>query len=117
MRPPAGAAGSARTALAARTARSPSHPSVAFRHRCDESEAADVTPIHLNEEKPMQSRSEPIPRVKQPAISVRQLRKTYPGGIEAVKSIDFEVAAGEVFGLQIGRASCRERGGVRGVVG
>src|SRR2546421_4751359 len=99
MRPPAGAAGSARTALAARTARSPSHPSVEFRHRCDESEAADVTPIHLNEEKPMQSRSESIPRVKQPAISVRQLRKTYPGGVEAVKAIDFEVAAGEVFGL------------------
>src|SRR6266576_5765956 len=99
MRPPAGAAGSARTALAARTARSPSHPSVEFRHRCDESEAADVTPIHLNEEKPMQSRSESTPRVKQPAISVRQLRKTYPGGVEAVKSIDFEVAAGEVFGL------------------
>src|SRR5882762_558464 len=99
MRPPAGAAGSARTALAARTARSPSHPSVEFRHSCDESEAADVTPIHLNEEKPMQSRSESIPRVKQPAISVRQLRKTYPGGVEAVKSIDFEVAAGEVFGL------------------
>src|SRR5882762_3354741 len=47
----------------------------------------------------MQSRSESIPRVKQPAISVRQLRKTYPGGVEAVKSIDFEVAAGEVFGL------------------
>src|SRR5437588_19856 len=51
MRPPAGAGGSARTALAARTARSPSHPSVVFRHRCDESEAAVVTPIHLNEEK------------------------------------------------------------------
>src|SRR2546422_2080758 len=47
----------------------------------------------------MQPRSEPIPRVKQPAIDVRQLRKTYPGGVEAVKSIAFEVAAGEVFGL------------------
>src|SRR2546422_5869113 len=47
----------------------------------------------------MQSRSESIPRVKQPAISVRQLRKTYPGGVDAVKAIDFEVAAGEVFGL------------------
>jgi ABC-2 type transport system ATP-binding protein len=34
-----------------------------------------------------------------PAVEVRQLRKTYPGGIEAVKGIDFEVAAGEVFGL------------------
>ena len=33
------------------------------------------------------------------AIEVRGLRKTYPGGAEAVKGIDFEVAAGEVFGL------------------
>src|SRR5213593_3329284 len=47
----------------------------------------------------MQSRSESVPRVKQPAIDVRKLRKTYPGGVEAVKSIAFEVAAGEVFGL------------------
>jgi ABC-2 type transport system ATP-binding protein len=34
-----------------------------------------------------------------PAISVRQLTKTYPGGVEAVKGIDFDVAPGEVFGL------------------
>jgi ABC-2 type transport system ATP-binding protein len=34
-----------------------------------------------------------------PAIGVRQLTKTYPGGVEAVKGIDFDVAAGEVFGL------------------
>jgi ABC-2 type transport system ATP-binding protein len=33
------------------------------------------------------------------AIRVRGLTKTYPGGIEAVKSIDFDVQAGEVFGL------------------
>jgi ABC-2 type transport system ATP-binding protein len=33
------------------------------------------------------------------AISVTGLRKTYPGGVEAVKGIDFEVGAGEVFGL------------------
>jgi ABC-2 type transport system ATP-binding protein len=33
------------------------------------------------------------------AIEVTRLSKTYPGGVEAVKSIDFEVAAGEVFGL------------------
>jgi ABC-2 type transport system ATP-binding protein len=33
------------------------------------------------------------------AIEVRGLRKTYPGGVEAVRGIDFEVAAGEVFGL------------------
>ena len=34
-----------------------------------------------------------------PAVEVSQLRKTYPGGVEAVKGIDFDVAAGEVFGL------------------
>jgi ABC-2 type transport system ATP-binding protein len=34
-----------------------------------------------------------------PAIEVRGLSKTYPGGVEAVKSIDFEVAPGETFGL------------------
>ena len=32
-------------------------------------------------------------------MEVRGLRKTYPGGVEAVKGIDFEVAPGEVFGL------------------
>jgi ABC-2 type transport system ATP-binding protein len=47
----------------------------------------------------MQTRSEPVPRVKQPAIYVRKLQKTYPGGVEAVKGIDFEVAPGEAFGL------------------
>jgi ABC-2 type transport system ATP-binding protein len=34
-----------------------------------------------------------------PAVEVSQLRKTYPGGVEAVKGIDFTVAPGEVFGL------------------
>ena len=33
------------------------------------------------------------------AIEVTKLSKTYQGGVEAVKGIDFEVAAGEVFGL------------------
>src|SRR4051812_16868392 len=33
------------------------------------------------------------------AVEVRQLHKTYPGGIDAVKGIDFDVATGEVFGL------------------
>lgn len=32
-------------------------------------------------------------------IDVRHLRKIYPGGVEAVKGIDFDVGAGEVFGL------------------
>ena len=34
-----------------------------------------------------------------PAIDVRDIRKTYPGGVEAVQGISFEVGAGEVFGL------------------
>ena len=34
-----------------------------------------------------------------PAIDVRNLRKTYPGGVEAVKDISFDIAPGEVFGL------------------
>jgi len=33
------------------------------------------------------------------AIEAHGLRKTYSGGVEAVKGIDFEVAPGEVFGL------------------
>jgi ABC-2 type transport system ATP-binding protein len=32
-------------------------------------------------------------------IEVRQLRKVYPGGVEAVAGIDFDVADGEIFGL------------------
>ena len=32
-------------------------------------------------------------------IEVRQLRKVYPGGVEAVKGIEFDVAPGEIFGL------------------
>jgi ABC-2 type transport system ATP-binding protein len=34
-----------------------------------------------------------------PEIEVRDLRKTYPGDVEALKGIDFEVEPGEVFGL------------------
>jgi ABC-2 type transport system ATP-binding protein len=34
-----------------------------------------------------------------PAISVDGLSKTYPGGVEAVRGISFDVARGEVFGL------------------
>jgi ABC-2 type transport system ATP-binding protein len=37
--------------------------------------------------------------MKQPAIQVMHLEKSYPGGVRAVKGIDFDVSAGEVFGL------------------
>ncbi len=33
------------------------------------------------------------------AVEVEGLTKTYPGGVEAVKGIDFDIAPGEVFGL------------------
>ncbi len=33
------------------------------------------------------------------AIEAEGLRKTYPGGVEAAKGIDFEVSHGEMFGL------------------
>jgi len=33
------------------------------------------------------------------SIQVHGLRKIYPGGVEAVRGLDFEVASGEVFGL------------------
>jgi ABC-2 type transport system ATP-binding protein len=35
----------------------------------------------------------------EPAIEVEHLSKTYPGGVEAVRGIDFTVAPGEAFGL------------------
>ena len=34
-----------------------------------------------------------------PAVEVTELRKTYPGGVQAVRGVDFRVAPGEVFGL------------------
>jgi ABC-2 type transport system ATP-binding protein len=40
-----------------------------------------------------------IRTVRSPAIEVSGLRKTYPGGVEAVRDIDFTVEVGEVFGL------------------
>jgi ABC-2 type transport system ATP-binding protein len=35
----------------------------------------------------------------QPLIDVRDLHKSYPGGLEAVKGVTFSVAKGEVFGI------------------
>ena len=36
---------------------------------------------------------------ERPTIEVRGLAKTYPGGVEAVKSLSFDVGPGEMFGL------------------
>jgi ABC-2 type transport system ATP-binding protein len=40
-----------------------------------------------------------ISLLDQPAVEVHDLHKTYPGGVEAVRGISFDVAPGEVFGL------------------
>jgi ABC-2 type transport system ATP-binding protein len=47
----------------------------------------------------MRSKTETPTVAGQSAIEVSDLRKTYPGGVEAVKGIDFDVSPGEVFGL------------------
>jgi ABC-2 type transport system ATP-binding protein len=47
----------------------------------------------------MHSHRESVTPQKGPAIEVNHLRKTYAGGVEAVKGIDFEIQHGEVFGL------------------
>ncbi len=39
------------------------------------------------------------PEGAQPAIAVRQLRRTFKGGIEAVRDIDLTVGQGEIFGF------------------
>jgi len=42
----------------------------------------------------------PAPHERPPsAVEVHALTKTYPGGVEAVRGIDFDVEVGEVFGL------------------
>ena len=58
----------------------------------------DATPA-VNGHRPEPTSTEHGARLRMPAVEVSQLRKTYPGGVEAVKDIDFEVAPGEVFGL------------------
>jgi len=60
-----------------------SHLRVSIRHLIDEQNAPIVTPE----------------RNSMNAIEVTKLSKTYPGGVEAVKGIDFAVPAGEVLGL------------------
>jgi ABC-2 type transport system ATP-binding protein len=47
----------------------------------------------------MSARLRAVSNDTRPAVEVRGLRKTYPGGLEAVRGIDFQVAPGEVFGL------------------
>jgi ABC-2 type transport system ATP-binding protein len=68
-----------------------SHPLVWIRHCDDEPGELDVT-----------AQPEPITDLgenEMHAIEAIGLTKTYPGGVEAVKGINFEVPPGEVFGL------------------
>src|SRR5438270_414588 len=65
-----------------------SHPLVGLRHRGDEPQRPGVTAA-------AQTRQEMTMHV----IEAEGLRKIYPGGVEAVKGIDFQVNEGEVFGL------------------
>jgi ABC-2 type transport system ATP-binding protein len=66
----------------------PSHPLVVFRHIDDEAGTDNVTGDPSRQEKTAMA-----------TIETRGLRKTYPGGVEAVKGIDIDVEAGEVFGV------------------
>jgi ABC-2 type transport system ATP-binding protein len=45
------------------------------------------------------SKTDPTAALAGAAVEVLDLRKTYPGGVEAVGGVSFDVAAGEVFGL------------------
>src|SRR5205085_5470035 len=47
----------------------------------------------------MQCDSEETPVEEIPAIEAVGLAKTWPGGVEAVRGVNFAVAPGEVFGL------------------
>jgi len=47
----------------------------------------------------MSARLHAVSNGTRPAVEVTGLRKTYPGGIQAVRGINFQVAPGEVFGL------------------
>jgi len=47
----------------------------------------------------MSARLRAVGNGARPAVEVSGLTKTYPGGVEAVRGIDFQVTPGEVFGL------------------
>src|SRR3977135_4698830 len=47
----------------------------------------------------MSARLHTVSNDAMPAVEVHGLGKTYPGGVKAVRGIDFQVAPGEVFGL------------------
>jgi ABC-2 type transport system ATP-binding protein len=80
-----------------------SHLSFEVRHSTDERNAAVVTAPGTSAategDETLKLASAEDASATAPAIQVRALRKIYPGGVEAVKGIDFDVDTGEVFGL------------------
>src|ERR671931_653329 len=58
-----------------------------------------VCTVAIHRRHVMQQRSETSMYSTNHAVEVNGLRKTYPGGVEAVRGIDFAVPVGEVFGL------------------
>jgi len=64
--------------------------------------------VTVNDTKEHHMRNNPNDR---PIIDVRRLGKTYPGKVEAVKEVDFQVASGEVFGL-LGPSGSRKPSGI-----
>jgi ABC-2 type transport system ATP-binding protein len=54
---------------------------------------------HATANRFVESASPQHPDSAAPAVAVTDLRKTYPGGVEAVRGVTFDVAPGEVFGL------------------
>src|SRR6516225_2098664 len=55
--------------------------------------------LRLRRSTTMSARLHAVSNGTRPAVEVTGLRKTYPGGIQAVRGINFQVAPGEVFGL------------------
>src|SRR5262249_18700720 len=72
-----------------------SHLLVGVRHLIDGPEPGRVT----DPTEEMIVHSELEARDGASAIEATDLRKTYPGGIEAVRGVTFDVAPGEAFGL------------------
>src|SRR6185436_5891236 len=61
--------------------------------------ARRVTSVRPALSDPAMDHSVHPPSTSTSAVAVLGLRKTWPGGVEAVAGIDFAVAPGEVFGL------------------
>src|SRR5437868_10473155 len=68
-------------------------------HRDDESETSNVTGLAFGHISALRFVVGVNPPKETEMVEVTELTKTYPGGVEAVKGISFDVTPGEVFGL------------------